>query len=682
MLMTEFTLSSESPSAHTPSLQHLNEVKVNHLLDYLNKATLNAAEVASAASTGGCIAPDALLPDEDWGLVGPSRVERPLPFPGSGYDPGSSCGHTSPSETQSTVVASHRSAPTPHHQPSLKRKSAAPTSQSSIQNVFLELKDKMDHLRYEKEMLQQEKDLLIEGMAAMKEKERETRKHCAAHAEEEIATFRKELDKEMKDQRKQIRKLQQEKETMERELEQVSRALRIEVQNREEERVRLENSHATALSLLQSKLVTKERAEREKWREQEAKKIKASTLQSLEPDIVMLLQRHKAEKARMEAEFTAALQDREKAMKCLKEDVERRMREVEENALKQIKEKELLLLGEAVKEKEEASFSQQQAIAEAVADVKQTCEKEFSVLLRDAQARYEDQQRSERQQYETQISQLGLEIQRLRSQFSSDLLHATQVMEQEEKVRRLHWQEAFEKQKHEELTIQYSREAQQKIREAEVTLQEKYAKERDAGVSSVVAVLQKEHEAEEEKRNRERAKEKEQMLFTQRELQRVQNEREEYRQQLVQARGERDVIQLQLKTAEDLNKQYEAQNAVRQQEVEQQQKLHGRFVEVELEHQKQTLLTHHSQTVALMEAQFKERERQMQQQIDLLVEEKRVLEQQHHGELRKIQERVVETVSAKDEALNELKRRAIALEQTLREREAAWGAQQQLLLEA
>lgn len=607
-----------------------------------------------------------------------------------GHPRGSSRKKRAPSSTAPTSAST---APVSSDHPTRAGSSLAPftvlsnpapnaASQKSIQNVFLELKEKMDRLRYDKDVLQQEKDLLLEQLEASKERERQVRNGYAAQAEEEVKRVQKELHRARKEHKHEMEKLREECGASTAQVEQLSRQLRHELQNREEERKRIEAAHTTALELLQAKYASKERLAREKWREQEAKKIKATTLQSLEPDIVMLLQRHKAEKARMEEDFTRAIRDRERDMATREKSMEERLRQLRQE-FEERRESEIAAQqrDESRRLMEEQKKLQRQA-DDALQAAQQAWESAHRTQIHELQERYSKQQREEREEYEAEMSKLRQEVQRLRTQYSSELLHATQIAHQEEEVKRLHWQEEFVKLTREEISSQCEREAQQKIQEAERALQERLTRERDVAVTTVLNSLQQEHETEEEKRRQERQREKESLLQIQRNMELLRVERDDYRQQLQTCAAERDALQMRCKDASEKVKLYESKEKAREEEAAANAQLQERLLAVELERQQQVLQTQYAQEIALLEAQFKEKERKLQYQQSVLEEEKRSLVQQHHEELRKIQERVVETVQAKEEAMSELQRRAALLEQTLREREEGWAAQQAMLLQA
>lgn len=553
------------------------------------------------------------------------------------------------------------------------------TSSNHLQHIFFELQDKMDRLRYEGKVLQNEKDLLLEQLEQSKQREADIRHSSRKEAQEEVTRVKREIKQTISAQEKAIEGLQIEKRGLEKKLEQLSRELRDVMANQEEERKRIEAAHTTALSLLQSKYMAKERSEREKWREQESRKIKASTLQSLEPDIVMLLQRHKAEKLRMEEEWSSVIRDKERKIKELGETLERKVETIQREGEEKIAKLQHAHAQEETRIKEEMEARLKKEIAQRIAETEKGAGFEKEALKADLEREFHAARVKEQERNEEDLRHWKEEVQRLRTQYNQELIQATQLAHHEEEVKRLSWQEMFTKRTEEEVQLRCSREFQQQVREMEATLHQKYLTERDAAVEAVLTTLQKEHEEEQEKHRRERQQEGKQIQQLQRDLESMREEKENYRQQLLVSTAERERLFLQYQEVCEVNRRYQMKEKMMMEKVDAKGRLEQEILRAELERQEQELQTKHASERSLLESQYKEKERRQQQEVQELIEEKRNLVQQHHEELRQIQGRVMETMRAKEAALSELQQRVQQLQQELRNQEN-WAIQQKQFL--
>lgn len=553
-------------------------------------------------------------------------------------------------------------------------------SSSNLQHIFFELQEKMDRLRYDGKMLQHEKEVLLEQLEKAKEREKETQRRTAKEAEAEVNRTKGKLLKTISDQEKQVECLQVEKKGLEKNVEELSREIREIKMHQDEEHHRIEAAHATALSLLQSKYTTKERAAREKWREQETKKIKASTLQSLEPDIVMLLQRQKAEKTRLEEEWTAVIREKDRKAKEAEEGWERKVMIMQHDFQEKLSSMRREQEREEVRRQEEMEARWKRERGQCLSQMERTTGMEKEELRNELEREFRLEKEKERERYEEDVRRWKDEAQRLRSQYNQELILATQAAHHEEESKRMKWQEEFAKHTEEEVRLRYSRDFQQQVREMEVSLQQRYTKERDDAVEKVLSSLQQEHESEQEKYRRERQQEAKQLQHLQRDVESVREEKESYRQQLLVTTAERERLALQYQEMCESNRGYQVKEKMLMEKLEAKGKLEQDVLHSELERQKQELFTKYSNEKCLIESQYKERERLQQQELQGHIEEKRSLIQQHHEELRQIQGRVMDTVKAKETALCELQQRTHYLEQELKNQESWAGKQKELLL--
>lgn len=441
----------------------------------------------------------------------------------------------------------------------------------------------------------------------------------------------------------------------------------------------MEAAHTTALSVLQSQYVAKERAAREKWREQESRKIKASTLQSLEPDIVMLLQRHKAEKARIEEEWTSVIREKERRIKELDDEKKRKIEELQRECEDKIANMQRSHAQQEKRLEEEMEDHMKRELEQRMSQAEKHLGLEKESLRTMLEKEFRVEREKERARHEDDVRQWKEEVQRLRSQYNQDLIHATQVAHHEEEVKRLQWQEAFVKRTEEEVQLRCERDFQQQVRDMETTLHEKYKKERDTAVETVLTTLQQEHEEQQAKHRRERQQEAKQIQQLQRDVEMMREEKETYRQQLLVSTAERERLALQHQEVSEANRSYQMKEKMMLEKMDAKGRLAQDVLRTELGRQEQELQTKCAAEKALLESKYKEQARQQQQELQKLMEENRNLVQQHHEELRQIQGRVMETVKAKEAALSEVQQHVYVLEQELRNQES-WAMQQKQLL--
>ncbi|KEG13716.1 putative kinesin [Trypanosoma grayi] len=180
--------------------------------------------------------------------------------------------------------------------------------------VYHGIKAKIEALRYSNDELRAENDELKARLSTARQREEERVGKSQALAREKLESLRAAICESEKKHNLTQQELLREKGQLTKAVESLTSQLRQEMSKREEEVAKLESANAAAIAQLKTKWQAQEKAARDKWKMAEARRIKESTLQSLEPDIVLLLNRHKAEKARMREEFENELRQRDEVI--------------------------------------------------------------------------------------------------------------------------------------------------------------------------------------------------------------------------------------------------------------------------------------------------------------------------------------------------------------------------------
>lgn len=174
------------------------------------------------------------------------------------------------------------------------------TISTSRQNVFHGIKSKIDALRVENAELKQSCDRLKHRCASLDDELSEQAKAKRAEAQELLDAQRVGLQKTIDMHVAEIKSLVDDKTKLARAVAQLTAAVDGADAKHQAAVAKLQAAHATALSELKGRLSTQEKTKREQWSAKEAKRIKEATLKAMEPDIALLMNRHKAEKRRME----------------------------------------------------------------------------------------------------------------------------------------------------------------------------------------------------------------------------------------------------------------------------------------------------------------------------------------------------------------------------------------------
>lgn len=178
---------------------------------------------------------------------------------------------------------------------------------------YTNLRRKVNNIVAERDAAQRQVDALKAQLQAAEERERSRIGQISEQAHEDNAKSRKQMQSAVDEHLRCIRKLLSEKESLIKKVEELQAEVTSSTSKRDAEMKRLRELHEKSLSDLRSRLSAQERAKRDEWSQKEAKRIKESTMKAMEPDIALLLNRHKAEKKRLEDELADAIQKRDHA---------------------------------------------------------------------------------------------------------------------------------------------------------------------------------------------------------------------------------------------------------------------------------------------------------------------------------------------------------------------------------
>jgi DNA repair exonuclease SbcCD ATPase subunit len=173
--------------------------------------------------------------------------------------------------------------------------------------VYHGIKGKIDALRQTCDSLKEENAKLVQKMSAEKQRSEQRISRMHDIAKQELDALRTELQGSQRKHAEVVSKLVHEKSQLSASVDDLSKKLEGMLDSQSRTVERLEAAHAAAITQLKSKWMAQEKAAREKWKEQEAKEIKRSTLSALEPDLELLMTRHKKEKTRLAEELTEQL---------------------------------------------------------------------------------------------------------------------------------------------------------------------------------------------------------------------------------------------------------------------------------------------------------------------------------------------------------------------------------------
>ncbi|KAG8345912.1 hypothetical protein ERJ75_000769500 [Trypanosoma vivax] len=287
-------------------LRELNEAKVANIISYLDDVVSTGPKSGfQLAATPSCEAP---FPHQD-----AAPISRVLDI-GLPHNPSTLLHGKQTDLTQ-------QQGPDPFVQPQPSSASASCFTSYVVGGsldphlgVYHGIKAKIEALQFSNDELRAENEDLRARVKIARQREEERVAEERASVRGELESLRKEMQEERENHKCALQELRRERTQLTLAVESLTTQLRQEMSRREEEIARLESANATAITQLKARWQSQEKVAREKWKIAEAKRIKESTLQSLEPDIVLLLNRHKAEKARMREEFENELRQRDEVI--------------------------------------------------------------------------------------------------------------------------------------------------------------------------------------------------------------------------------------------------------------------------------------------------------------------------------------------------------------------------------
>lgn len=649
-------------------LREMNEAKVANILSYLDAAASPATSQpgcgASAGNVGGAL------------MVASYSSAAPLTSSALQHITASS-----PAPSSIAPVSSHHATPvqrrcsSSNHHPNTTASAVSVSwitggGAESAQNTYLGIKQRIDSMQFENEQLRRDNDELRRRLQQWRAEEQQRKEEMRAAVQGEVDELRSTHLRERKRTKSETEKLEKAKEELTRQVDSLTVRLRDAEARRVEEARRLEATNAAALSSLRTKWAAQEKASREKWRLAEAKRIKESTLQSLEPDIVLLLNRHKAEKARLREEYENELRQRDEVI-AVKD------ASVEELKSKLRREAEELLTREqdAVRDR----LRDETARLHRLAEEERRVEKQKREQL---EHHHEDEIRTLR----LELDRLGKEVLRLQSAQTTEqaAFHAAVTTE----VARITG-EANERMQSlkEKLMLEFAsreKDAQtanlQYLHGREAELRKKCELERDAAVMKVVQRLEEEHLRALESARGSDGLLRERYVQVTRERERLQVELDLVKEQLTAAlegsRAKTEELQ-RLQDMAHLSEQHISaiEEKVRSEYVkrmsildqEWQKKLH----EFETQHVKEVWELQQRQAAATQEVSRVRAEFEV---------EKKTLEQRHHAELSQINERVLVAMTNKENTIRHQSEQLLSLQEAVSVRDQELQRHRQLLL--
>lgn len=220
-----------------------------------------------------------------------------------------------PQQQHYSVATTMRSNNTKHHDvASIAFSGTTATANAHYSN----LSRKVNNIVAERDAAQRQVEVLKQQLQLAEEHERNQISKIKESLDEDTAKSRKQMQSAIDEHLRCIRKLLSEKENLIKKVEDLQTEVASSTNKREAEIKRLRELHEKSLHDLRNRLSAQERAKRDEWSQKEAKRIKESTMKAMEPDIALLLNRHKAEKKRLEEELADAVQKREQ-MNAIKE---------------------------------------------------------------------------------------------------------------------------------------------------------------------------------------------------------------------------------------------------------------------------------------------------------------------------------------------------------------------------
>ncbi len=180
--------------------------------------------------------------------------------------------------------------------------------------MYAGIRSKVEALRETNTALHNENTLLRQKIEQHKEKEAQRVKKIQTMAQTEMDKLRTECDALSRRQTQAVEVVLREKEELTTALDKTRRELHS-LQATQDQCLRtLQVQHDAAVAELKGKWGAQEKRLREQWALKEEKRIKDATLRAMEPDIALLVNRHRAEKARAHEEHLEALKRKDEEL--------------------------------------------------------------------------------------------------------------------------------------------------------------------------------------------------------------------------------------------------------------------------------------------------------------------------------------------------------------------------------
>ncbi|KPA86081.1 hypothetical protein ABB37_00348 [Leptomonas pyrrhocoris] len=540
----------------------------------------------------------------------------------------------------------------------------------SAQNTYLGIRKRIEGLQFEKEQLQHDNDDLRSRLQLWRSEEQQRKAEMREAVQAEMEELQKGLAKERRRAKAEGEKADKMKAELTRQVDALTVKLREETARRAEETRRLEAANAAAISSLRTKWAAQERANREKWRLAEAKRIKESTLQSLEPDIVLLLNRHKAEKARLREEYENELRQRDEVIAAKDASVEE-------------------LKSKLQREAAETLTREQEAVRQSLRDESERIQRQLADERRSEKQKREQLEHHHEDQRRTlqhEIDRLGKEVLRLQSAQTTEQASFHEAVTKE--VCRI-TAEANERMAalKDKMLLEFTtreRDLQGEnhtyLRSKEDEMRRRCEVERDAAIAKVVQRLETEHLRTLESTRGSDGMLRERYLQVTREKERLQVELDLVKEQLKSALEVsksktdelariQDVADLSQQHLDAIESRVRAEYAKRMGILDQewQRKLHEfeaqHVAEVWEQQQRQTSL---GQELSRLKCDYET--------------EKKTIEQRHHAELSQINERVLVAMTKKENTIQYQSEQLLALQEAVSVRDQELQRHKQLLL--
>ena len=185
---------------------------------------------------------------------------------------------------------------------------------NDAESVFTGVKAKIDKLHHES----RQKDKVIEELKLVIKKN-ETREHnriaeTQAANEDHTRILKQDYENVVKRNVTLLNQLLEDKERLTTQLIDTQEALQKQEDTTERKSKKTEQQHLSQIANIKTQLTTTEKQKRAQWIASETKKIKAAAVKALEPDIAMLLSKHKSEIRRVEEEHNTELRRKDQIL--------------------------------------------------------------------------------------------------------------------------------------------------------------------------------------------------------------------------------------------------------------------------------------------------------------------------------------------------------------------------------